>query len=80
MLVVLVPYCALFDGEALIHVDFFISLFCVVRVWHLRFPFNGVKKYLTLTIERVSTWVVVVVVVVVVQPDCLPTLVCVPQA
>ena len=30
-------------------------------------------------LERVSTRVVVVVVVVVAQPDCLPTLVCVPQ-
>ena len=32
------------------------------------------------TIERVSTRVVVVVVVVVAQPDCLPTLVRMPQA
>ena len=78
MLVVLVPYCTLLDGESLIHIDFFlICLFCVIHVWHLRFPFNGIKKYLTLTTERVSTWVVVVVVAV--QPDCPPMLVCVPQ-
>ena len=43
----------------------------------LSFQWN--KEVFDLTIERVSTWVVVVVVVVVVQPDCPLTLVCVPQ-
>ena len=45
------------------------SLFCILG-----------KEVVVVVVERVSTRVVVVVVVVVAQPDCLPTLVRVPQA
>ena len=40
----------------------------------------GITVWLQVSIERVSTRVVVVVVVVVAQPDSLPTLVRMPQA
>ena len=38
-------HCTLLDCESLIHVNL-ISVSFVVHAWHLRFPSNGIKKYL----------------------------------